>query len=163
MHWLPYLAAAISPVSSAAGGSETVGSADLLQLITSALNLGLAGVVFWLFVGGKLHASSEMDRVTADRDRLANEKAEAVADAVASARADLLKELQRVLAEKAETERELAGSRRFATDQLIPLLGNFTAATGSLLPVLQELIHDRERHDRDREDRRELPERRPRR
>jgi asparagine synthetase A len=43
-------------------------SSDLLQLITSALNLGVLGVVFWLFVGGKLHASSELDRVTADKD-----------------------------------------------------------------------------------------------
>jgi hypothetical protein len=32
-------------------------SSDLLQLITSCLNLGVLGLVFWLFVGGKLHAS----------------------------------------------------------------------------------------------------------
>jgi hypothetical protein len=44
-------------------------SSDLLQLITSALNLGVLGIVFWLFVGGKLHASSELDRITTDKDQ----------------------------------------------------------------------------------------------
>jgi hypothetical protein len=44
------------------------GSTDIVQLVTSALNLGVLAVVFWLFVGGKLHASSELDRVTADKD-----------------------------------------------------------------------------------------------
>jgi hypothetical protein len=44
-------------------------STDLLQLVTSALNLGVLGLVFWLFVGGKLHASSEMEQATADRDQ----------------------------------------------------------------------------------------------
>lgn len=45
------------------------GSTDIVQLVTSALNLGVLAVVFWLFVGGKLHASSEMDQATADRDQ----------------------------------------------------------------------------------------------
>ena len=45
------------------------GSTDIVQLVTSALNLGVLAVVFWLFVGGKLHASSEMEQATADRDQ----------------------------------------------------------------------------------------------
>jgi hypothetical protein len=45
------------------------GSTDIVQLVTSALNLGVLAVVFWLFVGGKLHASSEMEQTTADRDQ----------------------------------------------------------------------------------------------
>jgi hypothetical protein len=44
-------------------------STDLVQLVTAALNLGVLGVVFWLFVGGKLHASSEVQQITADRDQ----------------------------------------------------------------------------------------------
>jgi hypothetical protein len=44
-------------------------SSGLLQLITSCLNLGVLGLVFWLFVGGKLHASSEMEQATGERDQ----------------------------------------------------------------------------------------------
>jgi hypothetical protein len=79
----------------------------------------------------------------------------AVDEAREQARADLMEENKRLIAEKAEAERQRDDARDFAVQQLVPLLGQFTAATGSLLPVLQELI-------RDREDRRAI-DRRPRR
>jgi hypothetical protein len=70
------------------------------------------------------------------------------------ARADLLKENGRLLAEKTALEAQLTEERAFTRDRMAPLLAQFTAATGSLLPVLQELIR--------REDTRAI-ERRPRR
>ena len=55
--------------ASDAGEHQLSGSTDIVQFVTSALNLGVLAVVFWLFVGGKLHASSELDRVSADKDQ----------------------------------------------------------------------------------------------
>jgi hypothetical protein len=87
----------------------------------------------------------------------------AVEEAREQARADLVEENRRLIAEKTEAERQRDDAREFATQQLVPLLGQFTAATSSLLPILQELIRDREqRGERDREDRRGI-DRRPRR
>jgi threonine dehydrogenase-like Zn-dependent dehydrogenase len=57
-----------------------------------------------------------------------------------SGRADLLKELERVLAEKHQAEDQRDDAMRFATDQLVPLLTSFTATTAALIPLLQELV-----------------------
>ena len=65
--WLPYLAQAISPLT-LAGASGVTSTADILQLATAALNLGLAGVIIYLFIDGKLHASGEVEQVNTDRD-----------------------------------------------------------------------------------------------
>jgi hypothetical protein len=46
--------------------------------------------------------------------------------------------------QESDLERQLAEERSLARDQLVPLLGQFTAATDSSLPVLQELIRDQE-------------------
>ncbi len=64
----------------------------------------------------------------------------AVAAIRAEARKDLIAERDRVIAEKHEAERERDEALRIATQQLMPLLGQFTAATQSLLPVLQSLV-----------------------
>jgi hypothetical protein len=132
----PWLMAigSVSPVSSAAG--------DIVTYVLGFGPLGVGVVLYTLrvIVPGK-----------------------AIDEAREQARADLLKETERLIAEKAEAERQRDDARQFATEQLVPLLGQFTAATSSLLPILQELIRDREqRGERDREDRRGT-DRRPRR
>lgn len=126
MLWFPALVTSVSPVSSVAG--------DITTYILGFGPLGVGVVLYTLrvIVPGK-----------------------AVDEAREQARADLLKETERLITEKAEAERQRDEARKFATEQLVPLLGQFTAATSSLLPILQELI-------REREDRRAL-ERRPRR
>jgi hypothetical protein len=130
--WLMATGGAVSPLSSVAG--------DITTYILGFGPLGIGVVLYTMrvIVPGK-----------------------AIDEAREQARADLLEENRRLIAEKAEAERQRDEARRFATDQLVPLLGQFTAATSSLLPVLQELIRDREQ-GRDREDRRAI-ERRPRR
>jgi hypothetical protein len=122
VQWLPYLAAAAAdtPVGAAEG--------DLSNYILGWGPLGIAMVVtaVLLYKGWQLLSPA---RLAAVREE---------------ARADLLKENERLLAEKTELEHQLAEARGFERDQLVPLLGQFTAATGSLLPVLQEVVRDRE-------------------
>ena len=67
----------------------------------------------------------------------------------AEARADLLEERARVLSEKTRIEHERDEAQQFATSQLVPLLINFTNATGALIPLLQELVRHREAGDFD--------------
>jgi hypothetical protein len=100
---------------------------DLLQVITSAANLGLLAVAFWLFVGGRLHSSAEIER--------------------------LEKETARVVAEKEKAEAQRDAAMEIAQRELLPLLASFTAATNSLLPVLQDLVRMREGERHYREDR----------
>ena len=57
----------------------------------------------------------------------------------AEGRADLLKELDRVLAEKKHAEEERDDALRIARDQLVPVLFAFNASTSALLPILQEM------------------------
>lgn len=63
-------------------------------------------------------------------------------------RADLLKELDRVLAEKVRIEEERDDALKIAQTQLVPLLISFNATVSALLPLLQELVSRREGHDR---------------
>lgn len=62
---------------------------QVLQLVTSGLNLGVLGVVFWLFVGGQLHSNHEFERVVhdADTERAAHERTREALQ-LANARAD---------------------------------------------------------------------------
>jgi hypothetical protein len=95
-----------------------VGEAEALQIITSALNFGVLGIVFYLFVGSRLHSSGEMER-------------------------------ERARADKAEEQRDAA--MELAQKELMPLLASFTAATSSLLPILQDLVRTRDEEHRYRE------------
>lgn len=92
--------------------------AEALQVVTSALNFGVLGIVFWLFVGGKLHSSAEIER-------LEDEKA-------------------RIVAEKAKSDEQRDAAMEIANREIVPLLSSFTAATSSLLPVLQDLVRARD-------------------
>lgn len=70
------------------------------------------------------------------------------ADVRDTARADLLKELNRVLAEKAKAEEERDEALRIARDQLVPVLVAFNASVSALLPILQEMAGRQGGHDR---------------
>jgi hypothetical protein len=68
----------------------------------------------------------------------------AVTQARAEARGDLEAELARVLAEKAKAEEQRDEALKVARDQIVPLLSSFTATTGALIPLLQEIVRTRE-------------------
>lgn len=61
-----------------------------------------------------------------------------------NARADLKAELERVIAEKQAAEEQRDEALRLAQTQLVPTLISFTAASQSLIPLLQELVNRRE-------------------
>lgn len=52
--------------------SDPVSAATILQYASGALNLGLGGVMIWLFLNGKLHSDTEM---SAARDDLTKTQA----------------------------------------------------------------------------------------
>jgi hypothetical protein len=62
---------------------------EVLTLALQGVNLGVLGIVFYLFVGGKLHSDAEFQRIVDDRDteRTAHERTRE-ALRLASARAD---------------------------------------------------------------------------
>lgn len=98
---------------------------ELLQIITSTANLGILAVVFWLFVGGKLHSSAEIERLEAEKTR--------------------------IVAEKAKSDEQRDAAMEIAQREIVPLLSSFTAATSSLLPILQDLVRARDDDRRYRE------------
>jgi len=63
-------------------------------------------------------------------------------------RADLLKEVERLVAEKAHVEEQRDDALKIAQTQIVPLLVQFNATVAALLPLLQELVSRREGHDR---------------
>lgn len=75
--WLHYFTLAATALT-AAPAPETVNTGEIFQFITSALNLGVLGVVFWLFINGRLHSSGELDREVAARQKAEGELAEAL-------------------------------------------------------------------------------------
>ena len=72
----------------------------------------------------------------------------AVDEAKDQARADLVKENERLIKEKAHAEEQRDDALRVANDQVVPLLISFNATVSALLPLLQELVSHREGHDR---------------
>jgi len=68
--WPQYISLAATALT-ASPAPETVNAGEIFQLITSALNLGVLGVVFWLFINGRLHSSDELEH-----EREARQKAE---------------------------------------------------------------------------------------
>jgi len=72
--------------------------------------------------------------------------AKADADArVEAARADLLREIEHIRAEKQKAEEQRDAALKVAQEQLVPLLTSFVATSQSLIPLLQELVRNRER------------------
>lgn len=126
MPWLPYslIAESVTPLGSVTGDA-----------VSYLLSFGAIGIGVVLFGLGFIVPRSTMTT------------------AVASARADLVAENARIIAEKEQIAEQRDEALKLATDQLVPMLVSFTAATQSLLPLLQELVRTREREgsrDRDR-------------
>jgi citrate synthase len=103
--------------ASLAAETPAISGGEIVQAATTALNLGVLGLVFWLLIQGRLHTDSENDRLAA--------------------------ELDRAVAEKNKAEEQLSEALRFARDDLAPMLLAFNASVSALLPILQELV----RHD----------------
>jgi hypothetical protein len=72
----------------------------------------------------------------------------AVDEAKDQARADLVEENKRLIAEKQHAEESRDDALRIAQVQIVPLLVSFNATVAALLPLLQELVSRREGHDR---------------
>lgn len=115
MSWPLILAEAVSPVGSATG--------DVVTYILGFGPLGIGVVLYTMrvIVPGK-----------------------AVEDARQQARTDLLKENERIIAEKLKAEEQRDAAMKIAQEQLVPLLGSFVATSQSLIPLLQELVRKRE-------------------
>jgi hypothetical protein len=69
----------------------------------------------------------------------------AAAERVTAARADLLAENERLRTEKQKAEDQRDAALKVAQEQLVPLLTSFVATSQSLIPLLQELVRNRER------------------
>ena len=110
---LSLLAAEVSAAAS------SVSATELVQFALDAINLGVLGVVFWLFVRGHLHSDSEVGRLAAENNRLVTEK------------------------RQAEERRDEA--LQVAQEKLLPLLVNFVNVTGVLIPLLQQVVAAQER------------------
>lgn len=114
--WIPItLLASVTPVGTAAG-----------DITTYILGFGPLGVAVVLFALGFIVPKPVMERT------------------VAASREDLIKENERLLAEKKEVEAQRDELQKLATDQLVPMLVSFTSATQSLLPLLQDLVRSGE-------------------
>lgn len=109
---------------------QATGSAVGYVLGFGPLGLVTLALAYLLYKGWRL--------VPPDRD------ASIRASARDEARADLIEERARVLAEKTRIEQERDEAQRFTQANLVPLLTNFTAATSALIPLLQELLRHRE-------------------
>lgn len=124
MTGLVYLAAAVTPVD-AAGGS----------VVGYVLGFGPLGIIAlalaWLIFKGWRLVPPNADAANKETVRL-------------EARADLLDERARVLAEKTRIEAERDEALKIAQTQIVPLLSTFTATTGALIPLLQEVVRNQE-------------------
>ena len=105
------------------------------SIVSYVLGYGLAGVVAVAFAFGFIKPAS------------------AVKNARAEARADLEKELERVIAEKErDGERHQEELRRLqeklddalrTSRDMVPILVQFTSASSSLIPLLQDIVSNR--------------------
>jgi hypothetical protein len=144
--WLPMLAvhrialaavhAGVAPLIPAvpflADGTPASGSDVLGAAAQTVLGFGVLGVVAlalaWITYKGSFVPERRVDAL------------------IMAGRADLLRENERLITEITRLQAELAKTQdqrdaalKFGSDQLAPLLFQFTAATTSLLPILQDL------------------------
>lgn len=99
--------------------------------VQTILGYGVLGVVAlvlaWIVWRGKFLPQERVDQL------------------IAAGRADLLRELDSVRADLLKTQEQRDAAMKMATDQLVPLLTSFVATSQSLIPLLQELVRNRER------------------
>lgn len=119
---MPWLALALSQVPSPA----TPVDAATGSIVTYILNFGVLGVAAVALAFGWLVPKSTVTRARAE------------------ARADLEKENARLIAEKEKAEEQRDEALRVAQTELVPLLSSFTATTGALIPLLQEVVRNQE-------------------
>jgi hypothetical protein len=113
--WQVLLAADITPIDS------------VTSSVTSyILSFGLPGIVILAFAFGFIHPKGALQKA---RDE---------------ARRDLETENKRLLEEKRHAEEQRDAALAMARDHVVPLLTSFNASVSALLPVLQELVHQRE-------------------
>ncbi len=101
------------------------------ELLAPFLGYGVVGVLVivlaWVLWKGSFVRSSDADK------------------RVIEARADLLREIELVREEKQKAEDQRDAALKVAQEQLVPLLTSFVATSQSLIPLLQELVRNRER------------------
>jgi hypothetical protein len=66
VQWLPLVAASVHPLAATGGSGAGDATAMVLQLASTGLNLGLAGLVIFWFFSGKLHSDDEITAVRKD-------------------------------------------------------------------------------------------------
>jgi hypothetical protein len=121
MTWLAEVGPSVTPIGSATS-----------DIVTYILGYGVVGIVALAFAFRFIVPRSALD------------------EAREQARADLVKENERLIAEKRQAEEQRDEALKVAQTQIVPLLTTFTATTSALIPLLQELVRDREaRRDRD--------------
>lgn len=119
MPWPLILAEAVSPVGTATG-----------DIVTYILGFGPLGIGVVLFALRVIVPAKAADA--------------AAAQARETARTDLLRETERLIAEKERAEEQRDAAMKIAQEQLVPLLTSFVATSQSLIPLLQELVRKRE-------------------
>lgn len=126
MQWLalPFADPSVTPVDSAA--------ASVVGYVLSYGPVGLCALTLaWLmFRGWRLVPQDFEARIRAD--------------ARTEARADLMAERDRVIAEKQQAQEQRDEALAVARDQLTPLLISFTSSTQALMPLLQTLVGQRD-------------------
>jgi hypothetical protein len=125
MGWLHLLAQSLPVLMPLAGSVTPVGAATG-SLVDYLLGFGPLGIgclaLSWVLYRGLLLPKS------------------AVGEAVTAGRADLLRELDRTLADKLRAEEQRDAALKIAQEQLVPMLVSFTATAQSLIPLLQALV-----------------------
>lgn len=117
--WLQVLAVAVTP-----GGT----GAD--ALISYVLGFGPLGVGVVLYTLRVIVPAKAADK--------------AAEQARETARADLVRENDRLIAEKTKAEEQRDAALKIAQEQIVPLLTSFVATSQSLIPLLQELVRRKE-------------------
>lgn len=133
--WTP--AVPLLAESNPSSGSDVVGAVAQQFLgygVVGAVALALAYIVY----KGKFVPRDQVDAL------------------VTAGRADLLREIERLVAEKEKVEAQLAENLRFARDDLVPILFQFNASTSTLLPILQRVVQNADDNSPSRRRGREL-------
>lgn len=132
MSWLPL--AALVPPARVLGSAITPGGEVTGNVVSYIVGYGPLGIVA-LALAYVLYKGLLVPSKAA---------AKALAESVALARADLVRENERLIAEKTKAEEQRDEALKIAQTQLVPLLASFTATVSALLPLLQDLVRERE-------------------
>lgn len=128
MEWGSYLAFAMSHGPAAEGTPVTD---PVATAVSQVLGYGILGVAV-IVLGWVLYKGSFIPQQRADA-------------LITAGRADLLAENERLRADKQKAEDQRDAALKVAQEQLVPLLTSFVATSQSLIPLLQELVRNRER------------------